>query len=112
MIYNTSYFIDGWNKATDTHVKIDIHFTITVEDGSFSHDWTPGAVEKATDYEIEEIMLGFNHRGKYIIFDPSSDVATCIAEWEESEFEAAKEAAIMEAIYAFENPEGTWDDIL
>jgi len=109
MKYETTVFIEGWNCATDTECVIDVYFTIDVQDGSFSHDWSPGAVEKATDYEIENMYIGFQHRGRAWFFDLDSN-AKCIVEWEEPEMEAAIEVAIVEAIDAFENPDGTWDD--
>jgi hypothetical protein len=109
MKYETVVSIDGWNCATDTECIVDVYFTIKVEDGSFSHDWTPGAVEKATDYEIENMHIGFQHKGKAWLFDLDSD-AKCIVEWDEHQMEIAKEVAVVEAIDVFENPDGTWED--
>lgn len=104
MKYETVIEIDGWNCATDTECTVDVYFTINVFDDSFSHDWTPGAVERATGYEIENMYLGFQHNGRAWLFDLDSD-AKCIVEWDEHQMELAKEAAIIAAIYDFEHPE-------
>lgn len=109
MKYETVLWVEAWNCVTDEPTHIDVYFTINVVDDSFSHDWTPGAVERATGDEIENTYIGFQHHGRAWYFDLDSD-AKCIVEWDEFQMEAAKEAAVMEAIDAFEHPEGTWED--
>lgn len=104
MKYEAIEEIDGWNCVTNEPIQVDVYFTINVMDGSFSHDMPEGSVERSTYYEIVNMYVGFQYKGKAWFFDLDSN-AKCIVEWDEHQMELAKEVAVMEAINNFEYPD-------
>ena len=105
MLYSIPIEIEGWYSAEERFVPVTVWFDVTVEDGSFSHDWTPGAVEKVTEYEVTDIHLVFHiKRCKRFVFKPYSGYAF-VVDLDENTLELAKEAAIIQAIEMFEGRE-------
>jgi hypothetical protein len=97
-----------WCPSISTYIPVSIHYSISVEDGSFSHDWHPGAVQKDTIAIVEGIYYSFQYKGKHITFNPQSGALPLVEfdEYDKQMLESNEAAAVFEAIDSFEHPEG------